>query len=189
VLRDGVEAFDRFVDKLVAPLRGRRFADSAAYAASALGDHGLVWFLTAVARGRRPGPRRAASTRAVVFTGVVTPVVNAVLKSAVRRVRPRGGSPHRLPVRIPRTTSFPSGHALAAWCAATLLAEDDPLAPLYYSMAGAVSFSRVHVELHHASDVVGGSVLGVALGRMGRLVLPAGGSVMRRLECRRPDRG
>jgi undecaprenyl-diphosphatase len=188
VLRQGIDTFDRCVDRLVAPLRGRHLADTTAYAASALGDHGLIWFLAGVARGRRPGPRRAAAIRAVVFTGLVTPGVNAALKTAVGRRRPPNASPHSLPVRIPRTASFPSGHTLAAWCAETLLAEDDPLGPVYYAMAGAISFSRVHVRLHHASDVVAGSILGVILGRLGRILVPVGGSVMRRLECGVPGR-
>jgi membrane-associated phospholipid phosphatase len=189
VLRDSVDAFDRFVDGLVAPLRGRQVVDTTAYAASALGDHGLVWFLAGVARGALSGRRRAAAIRAVAFTGVVAPVVNAALKSAVGRRRPTQESPHPMPVRIPRTASFPSGHSLAAWCAATLLADDDPLAPAYYAMAGAVSFSRVHVRLHHATDVVAGSILGIALGRLGRALLPLGGRIMRRLECRGRGRG
>jgi undecaprenyl-diphosphatase len=183
VRRDHVETFDRAVDELVAPLRGRPLVDTAAYSASALGDHGLVWFLAGVARGVRPGPRRAAAIRAVVFTGVVAPTVNAALKSAVGRVRPLHTSPHPMPVRIPRTASFPSGHALAAWCAATLLAEEDALAPAYYAMAGAISFSRVHVRLHHATDVVAGSILGVILGRLGRLLVPRTGRLMHTLEC------
>jgi undecaprenyl-diphosphatase len=183
VLRDRVDAFDGFVDRHVALLRGRHVVDGAAYVASALGDHGLVWFLAGVARGARPGPRRAAAIRAVAFTGAVAPVVNAALKSAVGRRRPPSESPHPIPIRIPRTASFPSGHALAAWCSATLLAEDDPLAPAYYALAGAISFSRVHVRLHHATDVVAGSVLGIVLGRMGRVLVPSGGRIMHRLEC------
>jgi undecaprenyl-diphosphatase len=129
------------------------------------------------------------AVRAVAFTGLVAPVVNSVLKSMVARRRPHRAAPGPLPVRIPRTASFPSGHALAAWCAATLLAEDDPLAPAYYAMAGAVSISRVHVQLHHATDVMAGGVLGVVLGLLGRKLLPVGGRVMDRLECAGLRRG
>jgi membrane-associated phospholipid phosphatase len=167
-----VESFDRFVDDRFAPWRGRRVVDALAYVASALGDHGLVWFILGVARGRRPGPRRATAVRAVVFTGLVTPVVNAGLKAAVGRGRPERAAARPGPVRIPRTASFPSGHALAAWCAATLLADGDPLAPAYYVLAAVVSGSRVHVGLHHASDVVAGSLLGLCLGGLGRLAFP-----------------
>jgi membrane-associated phospholipid phosphatase len=49
-----------------------------------------------------------------------------------------------------------------------MLAEDDPLGPAFYLVAAAVSASRVHLRQHHASDVLGGAVVGIALGRLGR---------------------
>jgi undecaprenyl-diphosphatase len=163
-----VDALDVRLDAVAGRWRGHPTADAVAYGASAVGDHGLIWFLIAVARGRRPGRRRATAAWAVVFSGAVTPVVNAGLKQAVGRGRPdpRGDDPRA--VRVPRSASFPSGHALAAWCAATMLAEDDPLGPAFYLVAAAVSASRVHLRQHHASDVLGGAVVGIALGRLGR---------------------
>jgi membrane-associated phospholipid phosphatase len=171
---DVIDTFDRRVDDVAGRLRGNRLADTVAYGASALGDHGLIWFLIALARGTRPGRRRAVAVRAVVFSGVVTPAVNLALKRAVGRRRPPSRWSHPLPVRVPASASFPSGHALAAWCAATLLADGDPLAPAYYTLAAVVSGSRVHVGLHHASDVIAGSLLGLCLGRLGRLAFPLG---------------
>ncbi len=163
-----VDSFDARADAAVARWRGRPVADALAYGASALGDHGLIWFLIGLARGRRAGRRRAVAVWAIAFSGVVTPVVNSAVKSAVGRGRPEAREDDPRQVRLPRSTSFPSGHALAAWCAATLLAEDDPLAPAYYLVAGAVSVSRIHLRQHHATDVLAGSALGIALGRGGR---------------------
>jgi undecaprenyl-diphosphatase len=105
-----------------------------------------------------------------VFSGTVTPVVNAAAKRAVRRGRPDPRADDPPPARVPRSTSFPSGHALAGWCAATLLADDDPLAPAYYAMAAAVSLSRVHLRQHHATDVVAGAAVGIGLGCLGRRI-------------------
>ena len=147
-------------------------ADGLAYGASALGDHGLVWFLIGVARGRKPGPARGRATWAIVFSGAVTPVVNEAVKRSVGRGRPTPGHDDPRPVRVPRSTSFPSGHALAAWCAATLLATDDPLGPVYYLVAAIVSVSRVHLRQHHPTDVLAGATLGITLGRLGRRVAP-----------------
>ena len=188
-MRRSVEAFDGAVDRLHARFRGRRPFDRAAYAASWLGDHGLVWFLLGLVVGRKPGPRRALAVRAVVFTGALTPVVNATVKRTVGRVRPTRSRSDEPPVRIPRTSSFPSGHALAAWCAATLFADDASLAPVCYATAMAISMSRAHVRLHHASDVVGGAALGVVLGQVGRRVAPVGGRLMARMECTGRVRG
>ncbi|MGD0253955.1 MAG: phosphatase PAP2 family protein [Acidimicrobiales bacterium] len=169
---DWIDWIDRTVDTAFAPLRGLPGPDAIASVASALGDHGLVWFLLALARARRPGRRRTVAMRALVFTGAFTPLVNAGLKAAVGRVRPEDQPARPLPVRIPRTTSFPSGHALAAWCAATLLDDDDAWAPAYYAMATIISVSRVHARLHHTTDVLAGSLLGILLGRLGRLLFP-----------------
>jgi membrane-associated phospholipid phosphatase len=167
-----VDALDGPMDRVLGRWRGNPVADGLAYGASALGDHGLVWFLIGVARSRKPGPARGRAVWAVVFSGVVTPVVNEAVKRSVGRGRPTPGDDDPRPVRVPRSTSFPSGHALAAWCAATLLATDDPLGPVYYLVAASVSASRVHLRQHHPTDVLAGAALGVGLGRLGRRAAP-----------------
>jgi undecaprenyl-diphosphatase len=159
------------VDARFEPWRGRPWADGLAAVISVLGDRGLVWFLVLVSRWRRPGRSRASALRAVVVTGAVAPACNSLLKRAVGRARPErlGEVPG---LRRPTTASFPSGHALAAWCAADLLAEGDRWGPAYYALAAGVSLSRVHVRHHHATDVVAGSVLGLGIGRSARTLVP-----------------
>ena len=142
--------------------------DRIASVASFLGDHGLIWFLIGVARARRPGSRRKNALRALLYSGTVVPLVNSAMKASVARVRPERSESTGPYVRIPRTASFPSGHALAAWCSATLLSKGDPLAPVYYSVAAVISLSRIHLRLHHFTDVIGGAVGGLALGILGR---------------------
>ena len=74
-------------------------------------------------------------------------------------------------MRIPRTSSFPSGHASSAFFAAVAL-RDSPGAPLIFAAAAIVAASRVHVRMHHASDVVAGALLGAALGELHAPGLP-----------------
>jgi undecaprenyl-diphosphatase len=119
----------------------------------------------------RPNDERAA-LRAIVATGLESVLVNAGMKSIFRRVRPVGPMEHPLPFRQPLTSSFPSGHATAAFCAATLLADGDELAPSYFAIAAVVAVSRIHVRIHHASDVAGGAIIGVVLGVIGRAISP-----------------
>ena len=75
-------------------------------------------------------------------------------------------------LRRPITSSFPSGHATAAFCAATLLSKGSRAAPLWYVLAAMVASTRVYVRLHHTSDIVAGAALGVVLGRALRPLLP-----------------
>src|ERR1700722_4857639 len=119
----GLAVLDRRLDSVVARWRGHPVADGVAYGASALGDHGLIWFLIGLSRGRRPGRRRDLAIWAIPFSGVVTPLVNVGLKAAVGRGRPQQREDDPPSIRTPRSASFPSGHTLAAWCAATLLAD------------------------------------------------------------------
>jgi undecaprenyl-diphosphatase len=173
LIRPFVKTLDARVDELFAPLRGNPVADRLFYTASALGDFGLLWTalgLLRVLRGR-PGDTRAG-VRAVAATGIESVLVNIGVKSLFRRRRPRPMESHPLPFRQPITSSFPSGHATAAFCAATLLAEDEKLAPLYYAAASVVALSRIHTKIHHASDVLGGVAIGLLLGRLGRRLVP-----------------
>ena len=168
-----VGAFDARIEALVAPWRGRPGADRLFYTASSLGEFSLVWVALALARGLRGGrANERAAARAVAGAVAESLLVNAGLKTVFRRRRPVEQVAHPLPFRQPLTSSFPSGHATAAFCGAMLLAEGDPLGPLYFLGATVVAASRVYVRIHHASDVVGGVAVGLALGRLGRAIVP-----------------
>lgn len=171
---DIVETIDDRVDKWFEPVRGRPMADAVARVVSGLGDRGLLWAASAGWRARHPGPRRTRTTRALAIAGAESSIVNALLKAAVGRPRPDRGDlrvgENIIPLRQPRTSSFPSGHTLAAFCAATVLSEsDDPAGTaMLFLCAGLVGLSRVHLRAHHASDVLGGMAIGTALGLIGR---------------------
>ncbi|HLY81985.1 MAG TPA: phosphatase PAP2 family protein [Acidimicrobiales bacterium] len=169
-----VAAFDRRVDDFFeAHLRGRPVLDHVFYGASALGDHGLLWHMLAVARGLRTDEDWRAVARTSAAVGIESALVNGPVKWVFRRTRPVLDLPHALPLRRPRTSSFPSGHATSAFCAAALLSDGDPAwQPVYYALALIVATSRVYVRIHHPSDVVGGIGIGVVLGAVGRRLLP-----------------
>ena len=164
-------ALDDAVDRAWEGLRGHPVADQIFYAASQLGDFSLLWHLLGVTRGlvSDEGIREAARLSAAL--AVESALVNGAVKSLFRRERPAHAEerPHHL--RQPLTSSFPSGHASAAFMAATLLAERTRVKPLWYALAGVVAASRVHTRIHHASDVVAGAALGLALGRVVRKAL------------------
>jgi len=169
-----VEDFDDAVDAVFDRWRGREPWDRLFYGASALGDHGMVWVMLGALRGlRRGGEHGRAAVRVGLGVGIESVVVNAGVKSLFRRRRPVVDTPRPYHLRIPLTSSFPSGHATSAFCAATLLSDGDPaLAPLYFGAAAVVAASRVHVRIHHASDVVGGVALGLVLGQIGKRLAP-----------------
>jgi len=169
--------FDAAVDAVAARGRGHRNADRVLYALSQAANHSLLWhginLVDAVVGGSARGPehRRRALRRSAVLA-VEQALVNGPVKSLFRRRRPEAVADHPHQLRTPQTSSFPSGHASAGACAATLLSRDLGVAPLWWTLAAAVSWSRVHVGVHHGSDLVGGAALGAALGRLSTSVWP-----------------
>ena len=164
-----VVAFDAAAERgFDRTLRGRPVADRVFFTASALGDFSLVWHLVGAGKAVVQPSFRPAARRLAVALAVESLAVNWGVKSLVRRGRPSGHhvGPHRL--RRPRTSSFPSGHATSGFLAATLLSEGSR-APLgWYALATVVAASRVHVRIHHASDVVAGAAMGLGVGRVVR---------------------
>ncbi len=173
---DRPTGFDSFVDRRLERLRGVKPLDIGASVLSALGDWGLVWFLIAIARSRDPVARRGA-LRAVVFTGALAPLVNVLVKHYAGRSRPPRSAPGQMTsparlVRSPRSSSFPSGHTLAACCATTLLADAGSRRWTLVVLSAGIAWSRVHLRHHHATDVIGGALIGTAMGLAGRWVWP-----------------
>ncbi len=164
-----VARFDDVADEWLEQLRGHRLADRLFTTATHLGDFSVIWHAIGIGRGivkRRPD-------QVVVLAaalGVESLVVNQGVKRLFRRTRPTESGDHRLPVRTPSTSSFPSGHASSATFAATLLSAWDGrrLGTVWWSVAAVVGISRAYVRIHHASDVVGGVVVGRVLGLIGR---------------------
>jgi membrane-associated phospholipid phosphatase len=140
-------------------------------------NHSKMWFGLAAGLavfGGRPG-RRAAVAGSVAI-GLTSAFVNLALKTTVDRSRPDrvaaevAESRH---VKMPASTSFPSGHSASAFAFAA--AVGDVLVPAtvpVHALAAAVAYSRVHTGVHYPGDVVAGSLVGLVVGSLvGRAAL------------------
>ncbi len=162
---------DERIDGAADKLRINKTIDRFFYALTEAANHSILWHLINATANR--GDRRAALRMAAVL-GIESALVNGGVKQLFNRERPDHVEPRPHRLRKPKTTSFPSGHATSAFCAATLLAENRPVPvqAAWFGLATLVSYSRVHVRLHHASDVLGGIVIGLILGRAARRLWP-----------------
>lgn len=166
-----LDAIDRAGEELFGRMRDHRAADALAAVTSNLSDYGLVWVLVAAYKARRPGLRRRRAIAGLAVAGVLSYAVNRAVKRRVGRPRPAGRSERFVPVRRPTSSSFPSGHTLAACCTAVVLSDGGTETALALGFAAAVALSRVHLGAHHLSDVVGGGVIGAVLGLVARAAL------------------
>jgi undecaprenyl-diphosphatase len=155
-------AIDEAVDAVFEPLRGNPRADRAAAVLSNLADYGLIWVALAAFKARRRGPDRRRAVVALAAAGFSSMIVNRVVKDAVARERPDDHL--SAAVRTPSSSSFPSGHTLAAFCTAFVLADSDTQTAANVGFAAAVAASRVHLRAHHPTDVIGGAAIGSVLG-------------------------
>jgi undecaprenyl-diphosphatase len=157
---DRVKAFDAAADRAVARIRSPQL-DAVMYRVSSAADHSLVWHFVGAAEGLRRGDLKFAGRFASAM-GIESAITNGAVKLLFERVRPVEYAELEFShgLRKPVTSSFPSGHATAAFCAATLLGGG----PAWYGAAAVVASTRVYVRLHHASDVVAGAAFGLALG-------------------------
>jgi membrane-associated phospholipid phosphatase len=120
------------------------------------------------ATGGRRGRRAAAFGLASV--GVAASLVNLAVKPLGRRRRPDRAAEQvavARHVRMPSSTSFPSGHSAAAFAFATGVGHVLPLAagPLR-GLAALVAYSRVHTGVHYPGDVVAGALMGTVLAQL-----------------------
>ena len=170
-LEASAEAFDEAVEQLFDRLRGNPVADRVFYTASELGNFSLLWHAMAWAGATsKRGRRRAMQVSAALLAE--SALVNGLIKTAFNRSRPapEHDHPHRL--RQPLTSSFPSGHASAAVVAAALLSESRRRRWPVWAAAWVVAASRIHVRIHHASDVVVGALVGAVIARLFKKIWP-----------------
>lgn len=157
-----LDTIDEAVDAVFEPLRGRPEIDRAAAVISNVADYGLIWVVLAGLKARRRGPDRRRAVFGLAAAGFSSLLVNRTIKAAVSRERP---DDHLVAtVRTPTSSSFPSGHTLAAFCTAFVLGDSDTGTAANVAFASAVAVSRVHLRAHHPTDVIGGAVFGSLLG-------------------------
>lgn len=163
---------DDAIDDAWDALRGRPLVDRLFYSASEAANFSMIWHGLGLARALAVRDWRVAA-RTSAALGIESALVNGPIKSLFLRERPAKASelPHKL--RQPRTSSFPSGHASAAVVASSFLTEGSGPGWRWSvrSVAAVVATSRVHVRIHHATDVAAGAAVGWVLARATRPIV------------------
>jgi len=167
---------------------------------TAPGAFRYVFFALAGAAFLARGARGALALAVLVATIAVSDQVSAKgIKPIFRRQRPSVELVDTRPLfGVRHSWSFPSNHAVNFTAAIPIVAAVFPAATVpAVVVAAAVSFSRIYVGDHWPSDVLGGILLGLYIGLLGRKALrrlertvfgsPERGSMIHDAEPRIPE--
>ena len=135
------------------------------------GARGEIWIaftavLLAFRRTRRAGLAMALALGLYMLAG------HSALKPLFARPRPCDLRPEMLTlVARPHGWSFPSGHTASAFAAAfALWRQDRKLGSPALILAVFIAFTRLYLYVHFPTDILGGVVLGLALGALASLL-------------------
>lgn len=144
-----------------------------------LGDGGIFWIACAVIllftkKNRKTGLGMGAA----LILGLI--VCNMILKPWVGRIRPydlqeRLGNTIPLLIERQHDFSFPSGHTIASFEAATvLMLHNKKLGIPALILACLIAFSRLYLYVHYPTDVITSVILGTAFGFLGNWLVNKG---------------
>jgi undecaprenyl-diphosphatase len=121
----------------------------------------VVWLLV------KGGAKGRFTVLAIVLSVALTdPLATRVIKPLVKRVRPCNILSHvNTPAGGSGAYSFPSVHAANQGASMTVLSMAYPPGSVtFVGIALLVGLSRVYLGLHYPSDILGGYIVGIAIG-------------------------
>ena len=148
------------------------FLDAVLPAISRTANHGELWIILAVILLLIRGQRKYGAS---VACGLILDLVscNIILKPLIGRIRPFAvNGLVELLIAAPTDASFPSGHTAASFAAVfALKTAGSPLWKPALAVALLIAFSRLYLYVHWPSDVLGGALLGAAVGWAGAKIV------------------
>jgi len=141
------------------------FLDQVMPVITALDNGGAIWIAVGIIFLLTRGYRRYGFALLLALL-VGTLVGSVVLKPLVARVRPfEVNTAITLLIARPTDFSFPSGHAMSSFTAATvILKAHKKLGIIAFIVALLIAFSRLYLYVHYPSDVLVGMIFGVVIG-------------------------
>lgn len=140
---------------------------SVMYVVTSLGNGGMIWItLTLCLLVKQKTRRCGIAMAAALLVGVI--LGEGLIKHIICRSRPFAQfSDITALITPPVTYSFPSGHTLSSFAAATVcFAFFHRAGILAYCLAALIAFSRLYLGVHFPSDVLASMLLGLVIGML-----------------------
>ena len=138
------------------------FFDTVMPMVTACGNLGIFWVAVALVISAKAKYRKCSITMLIgLIAGVL--IGNLIIKNAVQRDRPCWiVEVQDMLIANPQDFTFPSGHTLSSFCAASILFHyDKRLGIPSFGVAIMIAFSRLYLYVHFPTDIIGGAILGM----------------------------
>ena len=141
------------------------FMDQLMVTVTSTGNFGLIWIFTALLlMFMAPETRQIGYCILIALLMCIT-IGNLIIKNVVKRSRPFFHKNYKLLIKQPWDYSFPSGHTLSSFAAATVLFFlDKEIGGVALFYACLIALSRLYLRVHFFTDVFFSVVLGTGLG-------------------------
>jgi undecaprenyl-diphosphatase len=177
------ENFDLPILEWIAAYLWCPFLDAVMPVITLLGDAGIFWIAIAVVLLFFPKTRKIGlGMGAALIMGLL--LCNLTLKPLIARIRPYDyqlqyfGTNIKLLIEAQHDFSFPSGHTIASFEAATVIMLNHKKAGIAaLILASLIAFSRLYLYVHYPTDVIASVILGTALGFIGNWLVQKGFSL------------
>ena len=179
------EAFDLPILEWIAANLKCGFLDKVMPLITLLGDAGIFWIACSVVLICFPKTRKTGLAMGIsLLIGLL--VCNVTLKPLVARIRPYDYQEKILHNTITLLVeageihdySFPSGHTIASFEAATaLMIGNKKLGIPAMILAVLIAFSRLYLYVHYPTDVLASIVLGIGIAFLGTFLVKKGYSL------------
>ena len=177
------ENFDLPILRWIASNLHSAFGDAVMPIITLLGDAGIFWIAIAAILLFIPKTRKIGlSMGAALLMGLL--ICNVTLKPLVARIRPYDYELQHFQTQIPLLVeglhdfSFPSGHTIASFEAATvILLYNKKWGIAAMVLAALIAFSRLYLYVHYPTDVLASVALGIGIAFLGRWLVEKGYSL------------
>lgn len=183
------ENFDLPILEWIAANLQCAFLDTVMPLITLLGDAGIFWIAVAVVLLFIPKYRKVGLSMGIaLILGLL--VCNVTLKPLVARIRPyeyqliHFQKVIELLIETPHDYSFPSGHTIASFEAATvLLMHSKKMGIPAMILAVLIAFSRMYLYVHYPTDVLCSVILGICFAFLGNFLVHKGFALYEAKKC------
>ncbi len=134
------------------------------------GNLGLIWIFTAIIllMSSKHNDERSRIGYGILIALLLSIMIgNILIKNIAKRSRPFFHKNYKLLIKQPWDYSFPSGHTLASFAAATVFFYMNPdVGAIALIYAALIALSRLYLRVHFFTDVFFSMILGTGLGML-----------------------